>query len=176
MILLLSGCAPKTPPDCNVTKNVYGVYVKQKGPYMCLHLDASVSPSHTEGIVAAVEAINEALGYRYIQFDYPCNNVISVEYSSWSGEPKQTAYATRWYDYKNINSSRIYFNEDMYNIGTGKGYVDMKTLATHEIMHIMGYNHVSDKDSVLYPTLGYDKIKQLTNSDIESLRCVYGKD
>ncbi|TYH94658.1 hypothetical protein ES332_A12G055200v1 [Gossypium tomentosum] len=53
--------------------------------------------------------------------------------------------------------------------------VDLKTVAVHEIGHLLGLGHSSVEDAIMYPTITSRTRKvELANDDIEGIQWLYG--
>ncbi|XP_049360073.1 metalloendoproteinase 3-MMP-like [Solanum verrucosum] len=56
-----------------------------------------------------------------------------------------------------------------------EGTVDLESVAVHEIGHLLGLDHSSEKEAIMFPTLedGTKKV-ELTRDDIEGVQMLYG--
>jgi len=56
-----------------------------------------------------------------------------------------------------------------------EGMVDLESVAVHEIGHLLGLDHSSEKEAIMFPTLedGTRKV-ELSRDDIEGVQMLYG--
>ena len=64
-----------------------------------------------------------------------------------------------------------YFNEIQYNLSV---FLTV-SMATHEIGHILGLQHSTDVNAIMYPFLNFGMTKrELSHDDIDGVLALYG--
>ena len=173
ILTLLSSCAPHSPESCGVSSTAYGLRYIRPNKHVTFCVTDSVPERYYIEIQAAADDINNAIGKDVITLSGgTCKDNIYFS-AKWSYEPQQQAVTNTWGDVKKIIRSDIYLNGEYFEFH-GDRRIDLTTLMTHEFLHALGFGHVTNRDSILFYSLGYNIVKKMNNEDIQNLRCVYG--
>ncbi|KAK4858067.1 hypothetical protein QYF36_010475 [Acer negundo] len=69
---------------------------------------------------------------------------------------------------------RLHFDADEnWAVGAVPDAFDMQTVALHELGHILGLQHSSVQDAIMWPTLFAGKTKGLNDDDIQGIKALY---
>ncbi|KAA8529517.1 hypothetical protein F0562_033684 [Nyssa sinensis] len=70
---------------------------------------------------------------------------------------------------------RLHFDgQDLWSMSPTPGAYDLETVALHEIGHILGLDHSTVEDAIMYPILPFGEGKGLHGDDIIGIRALYG--
>ena len=58
-------------------------------------------------------------------------------------------------------------------IGTDAHAMDLQTVATHEIGHLLGLAHTPVQEAVMYAIISHGSTKGLNQDDIDGIRALY---
>ena len=58
--------------------------------------------------------------------------------------------------------------------GAIENVIDLESVATHEIGHLLGLGHSNDKKASMYPYINLGEIKGLNSDDIRGIKDLYG--
>ncbi|GAV78094.1 Peptidase_M10 domain-containing protein/PG_binding_1 domain-containing protein [Cephalotus follicularis] len=71
---------------------------------------------------------------------------------------------------------RLHFDaSEKWSVGAVPGSIDIGTVALHEIGHMLGLDHSSVKDAIMYPVVTRGRTKGLANDDIRGIKALYAK-
>ncbi|KAI3980822.1 hypothetical protein MKX01_025387 [Papaver californicum] len=90
--------------------------------------------------------------------------------SSFDGQMGVVAYAFA------PNDGRFYYDsEDKWSTSPGSDTMDLESVATHEIGHMLGLEHIFEPNAVMYPVFSPGTTKrQVQQVDVKALRAIYG--
>ena len=114
--------------------------------------------------------------------------------NNWSktGKSKQVLATTIWTNpnnaYKSIDNADIHYNSDLYLITDAihesavddREVVDMQSLATHELGHLLGLSHIADSydsSSIMNPSLIIGEglaTRSISVGDVKRVQKIYG--
>ncbi|KAL8117136.1 metalloendoproteinase 2-MMP-like [Apium graveolens] len=63
--------------------------------------------------------------------------------------------------------------DEPWSIGPNPGHIDMETVALHEIGHLLGLQHSSVQDAVMYPSVTDGVTKDLCGDDVQGIMELY---
>ncbi|KAK1404466.1 Metalloendoproteinase [Heracleum sosnowskyi] len=63
--------------------------------------------------------------------------------------------------------------EESWSIGALANYTDLETVALHEIGHLLGLDHSSVADAIMYPTIPTGAVKDLHDDDVQGIKALY---
>ncbi|KAL1820668.1 hypothetical protein ACET3Z_015537 [Daucus carota] len=63
--------------------------------------------------------------------------------------------------------------DDLWSIGALPDYTDLETVALHEIGHLLGLDHSSVEDAIMYPTITPGTVKDLHADDVQGIKALY---
>jgi hypothetical protein len=55
----------------------------------------------------------------------------------------------------------------------GRAKMDLVTVATHEIGHQIGFDHTTNPQSIMYPSISLGQVKALSSDETAAVQCVY---
>ncbi|KAG6602462.1 Metalloendoproteinase 2-MMP, partial [Cucurbita argyrosperma subsp. sororia] len=69
---------------------------------------------------------------------------------------------------------RLHFDGDeAWSVGAVDGYFDVETIALHEIGHVLGLQHSSIENAIMFPSISEGVTKGLHGDDIAGIRALY---
>ncbi|MCL7036329.1 hypothetical protein MKW94_019991 [Papaver nudicaule] len=74
------------------------------------------------------------------------------------------------------NDGRFYYDaDDKWSTSPGSDTIDLESVATHEIGHLLGLEHSFEPNAAMYPVFAPGSTKrQVTRNDVKALRAIYG--
>ncbi|KAL1820669.1 hypothetical protein DCAR_0417005 [Daucus carota subsp. sativus] len=63
--------------------------------------------------------------------------------------------------------------DELWSIGALQDYTDLETVALHEIGHLLGLDHSSVEDAIMFPTIRSGVTKDLHDDDIQGIKALY---
>lgn len=98
--------------------------------------------------------------------------------NSWPYSSSAIGVTSTWFSGEKIIEADIEFNEVDYNWSTdgntSDGSVDLQSIATHEIGHLIGLDHTTDPSAVMFPTYsGGTSQRYLSEDDIRGVCFLY---
>ncbi|KAJ9704291.1 hypothetical protein PVL29_002719 [Vitis rotundifolia] len=94
---------------------------------------------------------------------------LRVTFTQRDGPGGTVAYANT-----SLTDLTIHFDEEeSWSVGAVGGSVDLKSVATHEIGHILGLEHSQVEEVVMYATFSYGVTKKLAQDDIDGIGAKY---
>lgn len=63
--------------------------------------------------------------------------------------------------------------DELWSIGAIEGYMDLESVALHEIGHLLGLGHSSVEDAIMYPSIPSGVVKDLHADDIGGIKALY---
>ncbi|GAV78503.1 Peptidase_M10 domain-containing protein/PG_binding_1 domain-containing protein [Cephalotus follicularis] len=71
---------------------------------------------------------------------------------------------------------RLHFDaSEKWSVGAVADSIDIGTVALHEIGHLLGLEHSSVKEAIMYPVITRGRTKDLANDDIQGIKALYAK-
>ncbi|GAV81398.1 Peptidase_M10 domain-containing protein/PG_binding_1 domain-containing protein, partial [Cephalotus follicularis] len=64
---------------------------------------------------------------------------------------------------------------EKWSVGAVPDSVDIGTVALHEIGHLLGLDHSSVKEAIMYPSISKGMTKDLANDDIQGIKALYAR-
>lgn len=68
-----------------------------------------------------------------------------------------------------------YDADEQYAVGAVQGAFDLKTVAIHEIGHLLGLGHSQVPEAIMYPSISQGVTKGLYQDDIQGINALYGR-
>ncbi|KAF3444708.1 hypothetical protein FNV43_RR14401 [Rhamnella rubrinervis] len=66
-----------------------------------------------------------------------------------------------------------YDGDESWTVGGSEGSYDLETVALHEIGHLLGLQHSSVRDAIMFPFIEAGETKDLHKDDIDGIRFLY---
>ncbi|KAI4365951.1 hypothetical protein MLD38_021887 [Melastoma candidum] len=66
-----------------------------------------------------------------------------------------------------------YDADEAWAVGAVPGKFDLETVGLHEIGHLLGLEHSSDPNAIMYPTIMEGKTKGMSRDDIQGIKALY---
>lgn len=193
LLLLTNGCRQNDEPKyCGVYQNVYkdNVIVRQLPIKLSFH--ESVSRENVVATIKAIQTIERVVGKTlfnvnsdvvvgayFINNTQDGSNVIYQIDDEWPRDEIEQAVTRQFTDYRQITEADIFLNIATYKLTDttlscpDKG-IDAESLMLHELMHMLGFLHSSERNSVMNLMLRECAVRRtFTQTDIENLKCVY---
>ncbi|KAL1828345.1 hypothetical protein ACET3Z_006757 [Daucus carota] len=63
--------------------------------------------------------------------------------------------------------------DEPWSIGPMEGYIDLETVALHEIGHLLGLEHSSVESAIMFPSVADNMTKDLHGDDVQGIRELY---
>lgn len=144
-------------------------------------------------IQSAMDTWNRALGREFFAFTGRQSDSVSNESPSPESKDNLILLMKRWpkelserqaktemttLGGKTIAASIVFNSKDhTFSVTAEKDTVDFESVLIHELGHILGLDHTTDTDSVMYPKLAAEtKRRKLTRLEIQKLSCIYDID
>lgn len=122
--------------------------------------------THSSGLVYRLTSTHSSM-------TYPNLNQVNEITKGNRGENEylmQTYYIN--HSYTTIYEADIDINVD-HDFGTATTSYDTQTAITHEIGHLLGLSHSSDKNAVMYASLDKGETRSINNDDRNGIAAIY---
>ena len=109
---------------------------------------------------------------------YDGKNIVFWVYQGWAFDSTLAAATFRFYDTNNgrLLDADIVFNGESYAWAVGGSSFDIENSATHEIGHLCGLGHSTDREATMYGKTYASETKKrsLESDDVAGLDALYG--
>lgn len=174
VLLLLLQCSyiymPSVPTECNDSiNNKYGQLRHPSIPVYVKLLD-NMTTSQKRDILENITYINTELNKVVLAVSDKATNTIGYAPYNYfiNSELAITQFSTIGNYY---TQSDIYINGSVYNLS-----YDFKSLLLHELGHLLGLNHINERNHVMFPYQDRGvKIHSFQPRELNSLHCIYSK-
>ncbi|MCB0362518.1 MAG: matrixin family metalloprotease [Bdellovibrionales bacterium] len=193
MILFIQACGRRPEPQvsCHFVQNSQQQRVSWKGNLpVKLYLHSSVPVRDYLAIGMAIEEWTRILGREYFRIELtgvsgpsvPSQDGSSMIYwlHSWeAGRRNEQARTTVYWTGDRINEADVRVNAANFSLYSGDGTeifsgVDVTSLMVHELGHVLGLAHITEKPSVMAVSLASGSLRRVpTKVDLEALQCEY---
>ncbi|MFC2075406.1 matrixin family metalloprotease [Bdellovibrionota bacterium] len=155
-------------------------HLRWAAPPVKISIDSLDGPAHAVALAAA-ENWEIAVGRQIFHFvPAPQSNgsIVFTDEADWpaTGASLRAAAHTKYqFGDKYLIHAVIYINagKTFALDGTQPG-IDLETVITHELGHVLGLGHTKSPNSIMYPELSPGVSKEITDPDLDLLLRLYG--
>ncbi len=136
-----------------------------------------------QAVVAAMATWSASAPVAWVERGSPDVTIAFLPLAHGDGSDFTTEYAHANYPYCDptygsfvCDVQVVHFNDQTYKWGAGNGgsIQDIETIALHELGHVLGLDHSSDPQAVMYPTAPMGAVRRkLSADDINGIRTIY---